>query len=306
MSEIDFKEIEKAMAELVNKAQDKKRQQQLKTVVKKRDEIAKKVETARGQGTVATKRIIIGNNTLRSPSVVPLERKSTPLSVSPNKNPISDFRPVGHTTPLQSMAPPPIPSQTFEKEILASTEQTVGELSDEYLQDQVSSLNTTEDLSADQTDLLEEVDSQVPDSTLDQEVDANIPLEEETTPPSSSSTLVSEDLAPEETATNQLEEELAADNLPESEELNKTLDNPNYDYGAVHRVYGQRMPRHFDSHHYKKVGNNMKPSEEIPSSVLKKNRKPKNKKSFLSFLVYFLILASVAVWAGAAYLYFIY
>jgi hypothetical protein len=109
VSEIDFKEIEKAMAELVNKAQGKRREQQLGKVVKKRDEIAKKVETARGQGTVATKRIIIGNSRLRSPDSVVKPRSAT-APINANKNPINDFRP---RSELAVLVPPPPPDKSW-------------------------------------------------------------------------------------------------------------------------------------------------------------------------------------------------
>jgi hypothetical protein len=111
VSEIDFKEIEKAMAELVNKAQGKRREQQLGKVVKKRDEIAKKVETARGQGTVATKRIIIGNSRLRSPDSVVKPRSAT-APINANKNPINDFRP---RSELAELVPPPLPTKTYQE-----------------------------------------------------------------------------------------------------------------------------------------------------------------------------------------------
>ncbi len=309
MSEIDFREIEKAMAERVNKAQDKKRQQQLKKVVKKRDEITKKAETARGQGTVATKRIIIGNKNLRSPA--PLVGKSATVTtssaipLSSNTNPISDFRPAGYSQVHTPTAPPPLPSQTFEKEVLGSSSQTVGQLSDEYLQEQVSEQDTPEVpigestdtqetyVSPDEQDLLQEVDSQAAEELSAEDI---LGYKEEIRPQKEDQPSV------DPTPPKQVDSTNLDDNLPESEDLAESLEDPTYDYGSVHRVYGQRISPSFN-HYQQKSGSSKK--EPTPSKS-NAGKSPKPKKSKLSFLVYFLVLASLAVWAGAAYLYFIY
>ncbi len=296
MSEIDFKEIEKAMAELVNKAQGKRREQQLGKVVKKRDEIAKKVETARGQGTVATKRIIIGNSRLRAPDAAVKSRVSN-IPLSANNNPINDFRPRGEVSDL---APPPLLTKTYQEEVAkTSPDLTVGELSNQYLQEQVAPPQPDQEepvVSEDNSQPEEPAtpqDDPVPmgEDNLNKEVDAPQTAEQN------------------EEIETQLSEE-ATDNLPESEELASSLQDPSYDYGAVHRIYGQRLPNKFARSNTNTQSNNIEGvtpfNKKQKDSNKRDGSKLKKKRGFLFYFVYLLFIASFLTWAAAAYLYFVY
>lgn len=291
MSEIDFKEIEKAMAELVNKAQGKKREQQLGKVVRKRDEIAKKVETARGQGHVATKRIIIGNTRLRADVHAKAVKPNIPTNAS--ANPISDFRPKPKSG-IDITSPPPLPSKAYDEVSKKNySDSTVGDLSNQYLQEQLSESSTEQ--------IIE------PDHTLDE------------TPLESLKEIVDEESVSEVAESNQIESEIiepeqpvqdisnTPDNLPESEELASSLKDPAYDYGTVHRIYGQRLPNNHNSTKFKSQSiEGVMPSSDNLNKHNKGTKKQKSKRGFLFYFVYFLFLASILTWAGAAYLYFIY
>lgn len=298
------------MAELVNKAQGKKRQQQLGTVVKKRDEIAKRVETARGQGTVATKRIIIGNTRLRaadnSASTTP---KTIPTTA--RNNPISDFRPksnISSQANLNDLAPPPLPSKAYEEELAKNySQETVGDLSNQYLQEQISEPQSIDSSEPTDEELNVALQEETPSEILDEELEVlaeeansdeeivqqdNIALKDDA---------ISEDLKPPEIPNNE---------LPESEDLGSSLKDPSYDYGSVHRIYGQRIPNSLGDRNKSK--NFTEASESSESQRRLKNPQKHNKstskpkRGFLFYLVYFLFVASLLTWAGAAYLYFIY
>lgn len=297
MSEIDFKEIEKAMAELVNKAQGKRREQQLGKVVKKRDEIAKKVETARGQGTVATKRIIIGNSRLRAPDAAVKSRVSN-IPLNANRNPINDFRPRGEVSDL---APPPLPTKTYQEEVAKTNpDLSVGDLSDQYLQKQVTTPKS------DQEELVVPEDSYSSDEIVVPEEEV-APATEENSP--NEETELPQIAEQNEEIETQLSEE-PADNLPESEELATSLQDPTYDYGAVHRIYGQRLPNKFARSNTNTQSNNIEgvtPFNKKQKDSNKRNvSKLKKKRGFLFYFVYFLFIASFLTWAAAAYLYFVY
>jgi hypothetical protein len=107
----------------------------------------------------------------------------------------------------------------------------------------------------------------------------------------------------------QLSEE-PADNLPESEELATSLQDPAYDYGAVHRIYGQRLPNKFTRSNANNQSNNIEginPFNKKQKDSNKRNgSKLKKKRGFLFYFVYFLFIASFLTWAAAAYLYFVY
>ena len=295
-TDIDFKEIEKAMAELVNKSQSQTRKKQLTRVVRKRDEIAKKVENSREQGRVATKRIIIGNKTLRS-SIVGLDKQAAQV---PRANPssiISDFKkpivkPFIEPEP-QAPSPSSVPKVT-ETEL----NKTVGDLSDSFLKEDVSG---------------KDIDSPAPEPDLAEPEFAEPDLAEpeiETSPPasnSSSPSLSSPPPPPEspiqdvetepdlpETLNPELDASQSTTPQPEPEQVDSPIYNPNS--GAVHRMYGQRMKT---------------PLVATPAQSQNQNRnlptlqKHKKKKGFLFYFVLLLTLAALGVWGYVGYIFFV-
>jgi hypothetical protein len=302
VSELNFKEIEKAMAELVNKTQGQQREKQLNSVVRKRDQITKKKEDKIGQGIVATKRIIIGNKGLRANLANP--RVNSAMPASAKSNPISDFRPP---------APKPLISDEPGEEVIESQEdkvqdppldQTVGDLSNQYLTKEVSKPYEPEFITPEAAqeeitdDELNGLDNSNEKETSEQ---SGTPLNSEVEAQAGQDSTLS--LPVEEL---DLSHPTVQDNLPEAEELSQSLDDPTYDRGAVHRIYGQKMPTHHTVNSFAQDQGSDNQKDKLFKSDLKKESKAKKAKSghgFLFYLVIFLVLASLAAWGFAIYLY---
>lgn len=309
MSEIDFAEIEKAMAELVNKAQGKERQKGLSVVSKERSEKAKEVETAHEQGDIATKRIIVASNSMRSnphpkPQVssVPVSPPATP----PSSGRVMDFK---VSLPAQ-MVIPKEPEYTSTSEEEEDLNKTVGELSNEYLMEKVSEPKNSLDL-GDKGEDENESENEEPDNSYFSREKKEEELEE-------SEESNSEDVPeqPEERSASSRLEDIAGpapvmsvmqepglsgrsgledtgskqDELPEADELAE-----DEDIGKVHKIYGQRLPREYLT----------KPKKNHEKAEVKtKVSRPKSKRGSSFYLVLLMALVAVGVWAGAAYLFF--
>lgn len=267
--DIDFKEIERAMADLVSKTQTHAREKQLNKVTKERDEIAKKIDNQREQGQVATKRIIIGNKGRLQASGVDLGKsrlsystpapETTPRTGNPSRI-INDFT----TTPPAAV--PTLPDSKLN--------QTVGDLSNEFLKEEVAE----QPLTMPEENLAEPEFSPAPEPT--NAIEPSAPSEPvpapETTPPEEESVLAPEPIAQPE----------------------PTIDS---NIGAVHRMYGQRM----------QTPPNPATSDKAPALVaaqsLAANRKikPRKKKGFLFYFVLLLALAAAGVWGYIGYLFFV-
>jgi hypothetical protein len=305
VSEIDFEAIEKAMAELVNKAQGQKRQSQLKVVTDKRNEQAKKIETAHEQGNLATKRIIVASTRQRSntnnsrPKVVPPAKSISSIS-APNsaERLISDFRAPPSLNHARSFG-----EKTFKDDIRGEKEEdlskTVGSLSDKYLLEKVSSESPSQDdypeeglrVESKGTDLEKEglssqgYDTVAEDSTrsssLDQKLESIV-----------GAAASSQNTEKEQAETGSLAEKAFEEELPESDEYARNI-------GNIHKIYGQHLsPEHLPS------SSRLKKDADYFKAQL--NSEPKKVKAKRGFLFYFLILViiiSVVVWAAAAYLY---
>jgi hypothetical protein len=303
-TDIDFKEIEKAMADLVNKTQSHARKKELTKVVKKRDEIAKKAENSREQGRVATKRIIIGSKSLRANAVgipvpAPLAPEPTPAPSSQvprsNLNPnniISDFK------TSKSFIPP-----AADVSNQAQLNQSVGDLSDQFLQEEIATSNSTAPENTKLNSLIQ------PEEDL---------AEPEFVQPESPPPLAAQPIQPEPTPQQELPEEpdsatepaLLQDQPDQSEHLQQTqssnvtedigsdqeppIYNPNS--GAIHRMYGQRM---------KTPIVNQQAQTSVQSPELTKAPKQKKKKGFLFYFVLLLTLAALGVWGYVGYIFFV-
>lgn len=288
-TDIDFKEIEKAMAELVNKSQSQTRKKQLTRVVRKRDEIAKKVENSREQGRVATKRIIIGNKTLRS-SIVGVDSQAAQV---PRTNPssiISDFKKPIVKSFIEPAPQTPSPS-SVPKVTETELNKTVGDLSDSFLKEEVSG---------------KDIDSPAPEPDLAEPEFAEPEIETPSSEPiQSSPSLSSPPPLPEspiqevgaepdlpETLNPELETAQSTAPQPEPEQVDSPIYNPNS--GAVHRMYGQRMKT---------------PAVATPAQNRNLNlptpKKQKKKKGFLFYFVLLLTLAALGVWGYVGCIFFV-
>lgn len=299
MSEIDFAEIEKAMAELVNKAQGKERRQGLSEVADKRAQIAKKVETAHEQGDIATKRIIVASNKIRSsprPNPTPIHH---PQASSPQNPRVIDF-----VVPASQAAPANNLASTDEADANDDSQlkKTVGELSNEYLVGQVNDSEPNQDDgplikqdieeqldtddyqgSADQDDYLEE-----PEITDKQSAEPKKPetvLEDLTGPSPAMSTLQEPAIAKDSLTSIQTHD----DSIPDSDRISEEV-------GRVHKIYGQKLPKEY----LKKEKRN----QTKPTNTHTTIKRPKQKRGFAFYFVVIMVLASILVWSAAAYLYF--
>ncbi len=313
MSELNFKEIEKAMAELVNKTQGQQREKQLNSVVRKRDQITKKKEDKIGQGIVATKRIIIGNKGLRANLANP--RVGSPMPASARSNPISDFRPPEPKSLIKEEVQEEI-AQDDEQQV-APLDKTVGDLSNQYLTKEVSKPYEPEFSPSDSVTEQEvtEEDLNNLDRSATAEFDESLESNEANEANQADQTPLTPDLEAQigqDASLGLPSSELDAsrpavqDNLPEAEELSQSLDDPSYDRGAVHRIYGQKMPTHNSVSSFAKNEKENNQTKDISKSNLKKQpkvKKAKSKHGFLFYLVIILILASLAVWGLAIYMY---
>lgn len=289
-ADIDFKEIEKAMAELVNKSQSQTRKKQLTKVVKKRDEIAKKAENSREQGRVATKRIIIGNKNLRSSVVNAEENSKFQTPRTPRANPttvITDFKTSKpFIAPAPELPPAPEPEEANEDTKLNTS---IGDLSDDFLKEEVTASDSTNPLLPEEN--LAEPEFIEPETQAPEQIQSVPPL---TTPPP----------VPEPpTEEVEAESDPLADLIPEAEpaevptpapepETNSPIYNPNS--GAVHRMYGQRMKTPVAA---TPVQNQ---SQNLPTP-----QKQKKKKGFLFYFVLLLTLAALGVWGYVGYIFFV-
>lgn len=316
MSEIDFAEIEKAMAELVGKAQGKERQQGLGQVAKERSAIAKQVETAHEQGNIATKRIIVASNKLRSnphPTSRPVQQVT-----SPHTGRVMDFvKPVASTYNSPSLDSKPIEIQTpisSDEVQQDELQKTVGELSNDYLIGKVNesdSLNDdllTETKEETKEEIEEALGEELPkDNSRGQEayekghsiqadsdgknskgdIKKDTALEELTGP----APVMGSFQEPTIDHDDHQEDDVHHDELPEADDLAEEV-------GRVHKIYGQKLPKE-----YLKKDKKTHPQhgESRQSSVPKKAAR---KKGFPFYIMLLMILASVTVWLLAAYLYF--
>jgi hypothetical protein len=312
VSEIDFNEIEKAMAELVNKAQGQKRQSQLKVVTNARNEKAKKIETAHEQGNLATKRIIIAGNRLRSTPAAQRVRTQTPNTNRPSSL-ISDFNRMPSSDTKQSKINKPegleavdsIPEISQEEK--DDLQKTVGDLSNDFLLEKVSQndqievpklQNSNEEYLEDdsheyqepkQETITEESEStRVKDKEQDSVEDSR-----------NSSTTYLENLesvtgpSPSEYS----KEVLLEDNVPEAEEYSKEI-------GKVHKMYGQHLPHEYRPSNLKTDRSSKSSKKGRKHNLAASTTKPKRGMGFY-FLVIIFAVACV-VWLGAVYLYFFY
>lgn len=261
LSEIDFDEIEKAMAELVNKAQGRDRQNKLHVVARSRSAEAKDKEVAREQGDIATKRIIAASNKIRS--------NPRPINIPPVSGPrIMDFK---------------VPAASPIEEHDDDLHKTVGQLSDSYLQSEVSSSDTYE------AEPLEEYNR--PNNTAVY------------SGPSPSNELAADE--PESSQVNNIEDDLEGITGPVSSSPQGSIESDSsileqkqeLSDGGIHKIYGQRLPKEYI---YSKKGD--KPN----TFNAKKSKKPKRSRKGLSYyFIAFMIFAAMVVWSAAIYLYFI-
>lgn len=284
MSEIDFAEIEKAMAELVNKAQGKERQQGLKQVAKERSQAAKEIETAHEQGDIATKRIVTATSTIRS-NPHPAHAKPTAPIMPASPGRVMDFVP---PTPAPT---PSVEDLSPEQEDL---QKTVGELSNEYLVEQVVSPDVPEveassiDFGAESAEeIVADIEDELGDSKETSATEgAHATKLEDLTGPSPVMSAIQE---PTMSSVSQPQDE-AEDQLPEANELAEEV-------GKVHKIYGQKLPKEYLK----------KKDKDFSAKPTKtKVQEPRRGRGFAFYFIFIMIIAAVAVWAGAAYLYFIY
>lgn len=295
MSEIDFAEIEKAMAELVNKAQGKERQQGLGQVAKERSQIAKEIETSQEQGEIATKRIIVASNKIRSnpqphPRPQPKQYPSPSYSgrvmdfISPEKN--------NQNTKLSEDN-----HELAHQDNPPELQKTVGDLSNDYLISQVNKPDT--DLAEEsEADIKDEIDNEIySDNSIQTSSVANAPDEPEELMGSTSL----EDLTGPAPVMSTVQGPRAEDTdieRPEHEDTLPEADQLASDIGKVHKIYGQRLPKEY-------LKKNKKSSAEKTSSVsLNKSGEYRHKRGFAFYFTLTMIVASVVVWGAAAYLYF--
>lgn len=294
MSEIDFAEIEKAMAELVNKAQGKERHEGLQTVAKERSQKAKETEVAQEQADIATKRIVIATNNIRSnPSPRPRPAKVAPTQASGR---VMDFK-APTSSPIPVILPPkevesitsPTPEEVLGTKEEADLQKTVGELSNEYLVGEV-----TEDNNDSFEGQQEEPDMEMVSS--DEESSSAVPINSSSEDVTGSSPVTSPMQEPIMGDLSALEgvSQSTDDKLPEADMLAE-------DIGKVHKIYGQKLPKEYlqtQKKDFSKDKGNAKNSS--------KPKKLKQKRGFSFYFVLLMIVAATAVWGLAAYLYFIY
>ena len=324
MSEIDFAEIEKAMAELVNKAQGKERQAGLGKVAKERSQIAKQAETAQEQGDIATKRIIVASNKLRSNPHPQIRPPFAQASSGPGK--VMDFvapAPTYKSPPavLQPQSIPPAPEEEIQPRAEAyesDLQKTVGDLSNQYLVGQVSepeeditketkqeieqeieqSLQAESDSKADEegsddgvVDIEEAEDKNLTSNTDDyKQTGGNkkqIDLEDLTGP----SPVMSSVQEPTISEFPSGAEDEHHDELPEADDLAEQV-------GKVHKIYGQKLPKEYLKKDKRNHSHNPQPQASTSKS------KSAKKRGATFYFVWLMVLASVTVWAIAAYLYF--
>lgn len=298
MSEIDFAEIEKAMAELVNKAQGKERQQGLNKVADKRAQIAKKVETAHEQGDIATKRIIVASNKIRT-TPRPTPAPVAPLQAPAPQNPrVMDF-----VVPAAQAVS--VEGSTSKQEISASQnsqlQKTVGELSNEYLVGQVNDSEVAregEQLIGQDIEDPVDIDEQLVSSDLNYDSDPSELADKQSTSKVPDTAL--EDLTGPSPVMRTLQEPVVAGaSLAANQDYDESLpetDGISEEVGRVHKIYGQKLPKEYLK---KEKRNHTK-----PASTHTTIKKPKQKRGFAFYFVAVMILASFLVWSAAAYLYF--
>lgn len=326
MSEIDFAEIEKAMAELVNKAQGKERQVGLGKVAKERSQIAKQAETAQEQGDIATKRIIVASNKLRSSPHPQIKPPFVPASSGPGK--VMDFvapAPTYKSPPavLRPQSIPPAPEEEIQPRAEAyesDLQKTVGDLSNQYLVGQVS--EPEEDITKEtKQEIEQEIEQSLQaesDSKTNQEVDDDVVVgvEEAEDQNLTSNTddhkqtdgkrkqIDLEDLTGPSPVMSSVQEptisELPSgaedehhDELPEADDLAEQV-------GKVHKIYGQKLPKEYLK---KDKRNHSRQSQPQNQTSTNKNKQSK-KRGATFYFVWLMVLASFTVWAIAAYLYF--
>lgn len=284
MSEIDFAEIERAMAELVNKAQGKERKQGLKVVSKDRSDKAKAAEVAHEQGDIATKRIIVASNKMRAnPHPHPQPQ--------PNPAPVFNSSPTGRVMDFKApSAPPDQPSPTTldDNEDL---NRTVGELSNEYL---IGKVSEPEEPALESTPAVVTEDALpngAEDPTTQGAKDKITSSLEDIAGPSPVMSVMQEPSI----ASSDVELEKSGDKGREPSKANKLPK----DIGKVHKIYGQRLPKEYLTS-LKSTAQNKKNETSSPGL------RQKNKRGFSFYFVAFMIVAALAVWGFAAYLYFMY
>lgn len=290
MSELDFAEIEKAMAELINKAQGKERQQGLHVAAKERSEKAKQSEVAHEQGEIATKRIIVASNNIRS------NPRPRPQVMPPSPGRIMDFR-----TPSSVPTPFPAPIIHPDPETLTSEKdedlgRTVGELSNEYLMEKLSEPDLEEVPRSDEpiftpSSLEDSIESDV----LPTDIKPTTSIEDITGPAPVMSTMQEPNMAIPSEAESPEATEIRGDKLPEADDLADQV-------GKVHKIYGQRLPKEYLNNSRK----NRQYKEEDRRKSKEKKTKGKSGKGFAFYFVLLMVVASLAVWGTAAYLYFAY
>lgn len=301
MSEIDFDEIEKAMAELVSKAQGKQRAEQLEKVTEDRDEQAKKAENRRAQGQLATKRIVVATSSRGK------ERPSTPAQppvIRSGPSSITDFKVKPQTIiqPKLDSVPKfeeePAQIDNSEEELEENLTKSVGELSEDYLQEEVRHHEHKK----------EEESKEPPENPEPTEKNSHHDRQE----PKGPKTTSIEDLTgpipgtePNLGPTDDVEEEDSKQNFKEFEDEENLLDkhNSNLDkesrgHGIVHGMYGQKLPKEYlqeDS-----------PEKKLKEFAKHKKQKPENsnKKGLGFYLLVLLFLCALASWGLAAYIYF--
>jgi hypothetical protein len=304
VSEIDFNEIEKAMAELVNKAQGQKRQSQLKVVTKARNEQAKKIETAHEQGNLATKRIIIAGNRLRSNAPAARTQFPQPTSSAPRINTesplISDFKakpqvvePVSVSKKEDSISADEVPIYSAQEENL-SLGKSVGDLSNDYLLERISESNDPIEDTEPETDPIESYDNSMNLSQEESEErtddegkdkEAEHSLESITGPPP-------------------LNLRLGDRHKPESKHDLPEADEYSNEVGRVHKMYGQHLPNEYHPSASKKVQKYNKKSSRRPHQESK--TKGKEARGFMFYFFAVSIALACLLWLFAVYLYFFY
>ncbi len=276
MSEIDFAEIEKAMAELVNKAQGKERQKGLHVVANERSQKAKEAETAHEQGDIATKRIIVASNNMRTN---PHPRQQTVHNIQPNPRRVMDFMPPANNTANPHMSTlPELQEERIDDRKDESLNKTVGELSNEYLLEKVSEDNLAEPEHT--TPLESEADTKG-----DEDIEQNTQIEDIVGPSPVMSVIQEPTMSTPSTNKS---------NIPKKDEL-PAADDLAEEVGKVHKIYGQRLPKEYLT----KPKNKYQEKSKVETKV----KRPRSRKGFTFYFVVLMVLTALAMWGAAIYLY---
>ncbi|HRV76184.1 MAG: hypothetical protein H6799_03600 [Candidatus Nomurabacteria bacterium] len=309
MSEIDFAEIEKAMAELVSKAQGEDRTQKLHVAAQKRSETAKRAEVAQEQGDIATKRIIVASNNIRSnparrfPAPPKLNNPHAHLQTSGR---VMDFKPPSPTpflssnstniSPLNNDITPIIHPEPRLENLSNNLDKTIGDLSDDYLIKQVS-INEDESPRED-TDTDGGIYSKK-ESVQNQNQNISTSLED-ITGPSPVMSINQEPTMAEQNNGYISDEALNTQNRPEDKLLE--ADELTEEVGKVHKIYGQKLPKSY-IYSTKKTNSEAK----LKQKNQKQNKiKTKISRGFSFYFVILMVVAAISVWGIAIYLYFVY